>query len=101
MIARLATLLVLAVVLTGTAAAANPHDPQKRFTAADQALAGGLVLKRADLPGTGWKGTKSTSDNSTCRSFNPDESKLVETGEKESLEFTRGGGFVSSTAAVF
>jgi len=98
---RLVITLVLAAAVAGTAAAANPHDPQKRYTAADQALAAKLVLKRADLPATGWKGTKSTDENSMCRSFNPDESKLVETGKKDSLEFTRNGGFVTSMAAIF
>ena len=98
---RLVITLVLAAAVAGTAAAANPHDPQKRYTAADQAFAARLVLKRADLPATGWKGTKSTDENSMCRSFNPDESKLVETGKKDSLEFTRNGGFVTSMAAIF
>jgi len=98
---RLAIALLLAVALAGTAAAANPHDPQKRFTAADQAWARTLLLKRADLAGTGWKSTTSSGNKSTCRSFNPDESKLVETGEQESPEFTRNGGFVTSMAAIF
>jgi hypothetical protein len=101
MFARLIATIAFAGLVTGVALAANPHDPQKRFTAADQAYARSLVLKRADLPGTGWKGEKSTDDSSTCKSFNPDESKLVETGEQESLEFTRSGGFVTSMAAVF
>jgi hypothetical protein len=97
----LAIVVALGAVTTGVALAANPHDPQKRFTAADQAYARTLLLKRADLPGAGWKGQTSSSDSSTCNSFNPDESKLVETGEQESLEFTRGGGFVTSMAAIF
>jgi hypothetical protein len=101
MLARLVTAVVLAGALAGAAIAANPHDPQKRHTAADQVLAARLVLKRADLPAMGWQGAKSTEDDSTCRSFNPDESKLVETGKKESLEFTRNGGFVTSMAAIF
>ena len=101
MLGRLTTAIALGAVVTGAARAANPHDPQKRFTAADQAYARTLVLKRADLPGAGWKGTKSTDDTSTCKSFNPDESKLVETGKQESLEFTRGGAFVTSLAAIF
>jgi hypothetical protein len=100
MLARLAIVLALAATLAGVALAANPHDPQKRFTSADQALARALLVKRADLPGAGWKSQRSTGD-STCNSFNPDESKLVETGEQNSPEFTRVGGFVSSTAAVF
>jgi len=98
--ARLGLAIVLGAVAAGAASAANPHDPQKRFNAADQAWARRLVITGADLPGHGWTGQKST-DNSTCRSFNPDESDLVETGERESLDFMRGGSFVASTAAVF
>jgi hypothetical protein len=98
---RLGSTIVLAALLAGAAFAANPHDPQKRFTAADQAWARKLVVTRADLTGTGWTAQKSTDDSTTCRSFNPDESDLVETGERQSLEFTRGGSFVMSTAAIF
>ena len=101
MLSRLAIAIAVAVVLAGTAVAANPHDPQKRFTSADQAYARTLLLKRSDLPGAGWQGTKSGGDSSTCNSFDPDESKLVETGEQESLEFTRKGAFVASMAAIF
>ena len=101
MLSRLAIAIAVAVVLAGTAVAANPHDPQKRFTSADQAYARTLLLKRSDLPGAGWQGTKSGGDSSTCNSFDPDESKLIETGEQESLEFTRKGAFVASMAAIF
>ncbi|MFY9579973.1 MAG: hypothetical protein WAQ33_11655 [Gaiellaceae bacterium] len=101
MLGRLTTTFALAAVVTGAAFAANPHDPQKRFTAADQAWARTLLLQRADLPGAGWTSKKSTGDNSTCKSFNPDESRLVETGEQQSREFSRGGGFVTSMAAIF
>ena len=99
--ARLAIVLAATCVLAGAALAANPHDPQKRFTSADQAWARTLLVKRADLPGVGWKSQRSTGDDSTCRSFSPDESKLVETGEQDSPEFTRVGGFVTSTAGIF
>src|SRR5262249_46993315 len=101
MLVRLAVAAVVASALAGAALAANPNDPQKRFTAADQAWARRVLVKRADLPGVGWKSQRSTGDNSTCKAFNPDESKLVETGEQESPEFTRVGGFVSSTAGIF
>jgi len=101
MFARLIATIALAGLVASVALAANPHDPQKRFTAADQAWARTLLLKRADLPSGGWKSSKSSGDESTCKSFNPDESKLVETAEQESPEFTRGGGFVTSMAAIF
>jgi hypothetical protein len=101
MLARLAIAIGIAGAVAGAALAASPHDPQKRFTSADQARARTLLVKRADLPGVGWKSQRSTGDDSTCKSFNPDESKLVETGEQDSPEFTRVGGFVTSTAAIF
>jgi hypothetical protein len=98
---RLALLLAATGVVAGAALAANPHDPQKRFTSADQRLARTLLVRRSDRPGAGWKAQRSTGDDSSCRSFNPDESRLVETGEQDAPEFTRVGGFVTSTAAVF
>jgi hypothetical protein len=101
MLVRLAVVTFFASALAGAALAANPHDPQKRFTSADQAWAKKMLVRRADLPGVGWKSQRSTGDDSTCNSFNPDESKLVETGEQDSPEFTRVGGFVTSTAAIF
>src|SRR5262249_8243566 len=101
MLARIAICLAATGVLAGAALAANPHDPQKHFTSADQAWARRLLVKRADLPGVGWKSQRSPSDNRPCNSVNPDESKLVETGEQEAPEFTRVGGFVSSTAGIF
>jgi hypothetical protein len=101
MLARITIVAAATAVLAGAALAANPRDPQKHFTSADQAWARTLLVKRADLPGTGWKSQKSTNSDSRCNSFNPDESKLVETGEQSSPEFTRVGGFVSSAAAVF
>src|SRR5262249_503642 len=101
MLVRVVVATIVASALAGAALAANPNDPQKHFTSADQALARRLLVKRADLPGVGWKSQRSTGDNSTCKAFNPDESKLIETGEQESPEFTRVGGFVSSTAGIF
>jgi len=97
---RLVVPLVLGLVLAGAAFGANPHDPQKRFTKADQALARRLLVSRSDLTGAGWRWQVSP-DDATCRSFNPNESDLVETGERESPEFNRNGSFVASMAAVF
>jgi hypothetical protein len=97
-------LLLLLVLLTaaGTAFAANnPHDPQKRFTAADQAWAKRISIGPADLPGGGWKATRTNDDSNTCKAFNPDESHLVETGERQSPDYTRGGGFVASGSTVY
>lgn len=98
---QIVAVLVVSLAVAGTALAANPHDPQKRFNAADQALARRVSIGRADLPGGGWKATKASSDSSTCKSFNPDESSLVETGERQSPEYTRGGGFVAAASSVY
>ena len=97
-------LLPVVVLLTavGTAAGgANPHDPQKRFTTADQAWAKRASIVRDDLPGGGWKATKASNDSATCRSFNPDESKLIETGERLSPDYSRAGGLVASASSVY
>ena len=96
-----AAAVVALLAAVGTAAAANPHDPQKRFNPADQARAKRISIVRADLPGAGWKATKSADDSSTCKAFNPDESSLVETGESHSPDYSRAGGFVTSAASVY
>jgi hypothetical protein len=98
---RLALALLASLAVAGTAVAANPHDPQKRFNAADQAWARRASIRAADLPGGGWNATKANSESSTCTSFNPDESSLVETGENKSADYTRGGGFVASASSVY
>jgi len=98
---RLVVAAFLALLLAGTAWARNPHDPQKRFTAADQAWARSLLVTARDLTGGGWKSHRSSSGDGTCNSFNPNESDLVETAERESPEFDRNGSFVGSIAAVF
>jgi hypothetical protein len=69
------------VLLAGTAAGANPKDPQKRHTAADTKLANAIALKRSDLQ-AGWTADRnSTTDNGALCSAQPDESKLVETAD--------------------
>lgn len=101
MIRRLGIATVLSLGLASAALAANPHEPQKRLNAHDQAWARKIVLTRADLPGGGWLGQTSSDEKSTCRSFNPDESALTETGRGQSLEFSRNGSFVTSMAGIF
>lgn len=98
---RLALALLLSLAAAGTALAANPHDPQRRYNAADQALAKRVSIRASDLPGAGWKATKASNGSSTCKAFNPDESRLVETGERKSPDFTRAGGFVASASSVY
>jgi hypothetical protein len=97
---RLLIALLLGLVAVGAASARNPHDPQTRFSAADQAWARTLLVTGADLTGGGWRSHRSSPDG-TCRSFNPDESDLVETGERKSPEFDRNGSLVTSMAMVF
>lgn len=102
MVRRLLLPVVVLLTAVGTAAGApNPHDPQKRFTTADQAWAKRASIVRDDLPGGGWKATKASNDSATCRSFNPDESKLVETGERLSPDYSRAGGLVASASSVY
>ena len=94
----------LVAVCLGVPALAFAADtePQKRFTAADQAKARSVLLTRTDFA-TGWKRTTSPEDNSDlrCPGFNPDESDLTLTGEADS-EFTNGtGAFVASMAGIY
>jgi hypothetical protein len=104
-----ALVVLLAVVagaaLSASAALAEPTDPQKRFTPADQKLARGIVVTQADLPGTGWKGSRSPSSSDpslSCAGFEPDLSDLVETGRAEGLDLERADGlYVTSTTGIF
>jgi hypothetical protein len=76
----LGALLALCIAVPAVALAADT-DPQKKFTAADQARARSILLKRADLA-VGWKKVPSSPDSDvTCPGFNPDESDLTLTGE--------------------
>lgn len=99
---RLAVLL-LALALPAVALAADT-DPQKRFTAADNAKAASIVLKRADFA-TGWKrmpATPDSPDEFRCAGYDPDQSDLVLTGEAQA-DFTaaQGSPAVVSVANVF
>jgi hypothetical protein len=68
------------VLLAGTAAGANPKDPQKRHTTADTKLAKSIALKLSDLQ-AGWTADRGATTSSTICSAQPDESKLVETAD--------------------
>jgi hypothetical protein len=98
---KLAAFVVLALISAGAALAAN-GDPQKHHNPADTARAKSVVVHAADL-GLGWKGTKSSSGGSNlhCKGFEPDESDLVETGHADSLDYSKGFEFLSSSAGVF
>src|SRR5262245_56334764 len=60
-------------------AAKNPHDETLRPAAADVGVAHVLVLTRVDMPGGFTDKGPSNSDDYTCRSFDPDLHRYVET----------------------
>ena len=92
--AALARPVCLAVPAVALAA---DTDPKKRITAADQAKARSIVLKRTDFA-AGWKKVPASPDSDlVCPGFNPDESDLTLTGEAEAdFEHTQGRLFVAS-----
>jgi len=96
-----AALLVLCIAVPAVALAADT-DPKKKFTAADQAKARSMLLKRTDFA-AGWKKVPPSPDSDlVCPGFNPDESDLTLTGEAESdFEHAQGGLFVGSASEVF
>ena len=91
---RVVLLLLAACLAVPALAIAADTDPQKRYTAADQAKAKSLLLRRGDLV-AGWKQSPAGKDagdsDYTCAGYNPDFSDLTETGEAE-VEFSNGGG---------
>jgi hypothetical protein len=103
MLQKLILALLAAAVLSGAALAG---DPRQQHTPADMARARSIGFMRSDFPAT-WTAKPSTpttgADSGTCKSFNPDESDLVETGKVDSPEFTAPDGFsqVASSVGVF
>jgi hypothetical protein len=90
---------VLALVASGTAVA-DHLDPQKRFTAADQARARAMLLKRSDLPG--FRGTRVGGEDPhiDCpRAVS--EADLTLTGEAEGLQFSQGTASVNSGSQIY
>lgn len=95
-------LSLLALVCVGAAMGAS-GEPQKKHTPLDMAKARTVVLRVSDL-GAGWKASRSTTNSGgtpRCKSFQPDESDLTETGTADSPDFQKGFRFVSSAAGVF
>jgi hypothetical protein len=102
---RFVTILLVSLLVTGTAVAAQrkPTDPKKKLNPADQAWAAAIRVHRGDLGPGDWR-VEVSEDNSVsapqgCK--DPDLSDLVETGEAEKPDWSRNGSFVGSGAAVF
>jgi hypothetical protein len=98
----LVTLLAAAVAVPAALAAGG--EPQHQFTKADQAKARKVSLRLSDFA-AGWTAKPDTSNSNAspkCKSYNPDQSDLVETGKYNSPDFSRSdGSFVSTTTGVF
>jgi hypothetical protein len=99
---RLAAVLLLALAAPALALAADT-DPQKKLTAADQAKARTLLLKKSDFV-AGWKKepaspSKDDGGDFSCPNYNPDQSDLVLTGEAEA-EFAGPEGIPSVTSVA-
>ena len=96
------TAAVLAAALI--AAAATAGQPQRKYTAAGNAAAKAITLKRSDLP-AGWKKTKGGGGGSssvTCPSFDPDQSDLTTVGHADTaFEDAQGLGNVASIVGIF
>jgi hypothetical protein len=101
---RIALAFAAAVVALGTAAAVwagGGMEPVK-LNAADQAAAGAVVIRRADLGSSGWQGGRVTPDLSagpTCPNYHPKVSDLVITGAARA-DFRRSGFEFASQGQV-
>jgi hypothetical protein len=100
---RLVSLVALVTLAAGAAAAAaadrHPRDPREALTAADQAWARRILLKRSDLPG--WRASRTPPDETRCSTFDPNRSDLTLTGKAQSPDFERGFVLVSTAAEIF
>jgi hypothetical protein len=91
-------LLILALVLAGTASASH-LDPRKEIRPADQRRASAMLLRASDLPGYRPERTSGLEPHLTCRGL--DESDLVVTGRATSPYRARGYRIVGSSSAVY
>jgi hypothetical protein len=100
---RLLAIALLGAAVFAGSAFAGAKDPKKHYNAADLAWARSIRIHRSDLPGSGWKAERSSSDSDYapegCK--NPDLSDLTETGEASNPDFTRGGSFIGSGSSIF
>jgi hypothetical protein len=85
--ARVLAIAVVGLGALGVAAMAVAEDRQVHHTAAGQAAAKAVVLRRADLGATpGWTGGTKKPDNTpdpSCAGYDPKQSDLVEIGDVE------------------
>jgi hypothetical protein len=90
--------LVIAAIGLALALAGAAFAEQRRIDPADQAVAGGAVLRLADMPNNlVWKADSSRNEpstNPTCPGYHPKTSDLVDTADAST-------GFVTSGIAVF
>jgi hypothetical protein len=102
--ATVATLCALVFTTAAVASTSNDGRQQVRLTAADNAAARHVVLRRADFGGVpGWSGgTKKPDLSSTgprCANFHPKYSDLVLSGIAES-EFQNGGVYIDDEVQI-
>jgi hypothetical protein len=94
----LACFLAVALVWAG-AAVAGRGDPQERLTAADNARAKSMVLRRSDLPPFAVASAPKRDDDFYCRAV--DESDLTVTGKAEGPFFVGRLEAVRSFATIY
>jgi hypothetical protein len=98
----LVVVVALCIGVPAVALAAADTDPKERFTAADQAKARAVVLKRSDFV-AGWKKVPAPPESDEpCPGFNPDNSDLTISGEAiGNFEHTQGLPSVLSVVDVY
>lgn len=99
--------VVGAVAVAVGAGAALAKGPTKKLNAKDNTLAARIALHQGDLKGWQAKKNPPTDDDTlTCKAYEPDQSRFVETGRSTGWDFqrTEGGNkfkFATSTVGVF
>jgi hypothetical protein len=98
----LVVLVALCIGVPAVALAAADTDPKKKLTAADQAKARSVVLKRGDFV-AGWKKVPAPPESDEpCPGFNPDNSDLTISGEAvANFEHTQGLPTILSFADAY
>ena len=97
-------LAVASLVAVSTAAAASSGQPKKVIRASVQAKARAINVRRTDLPGSGWRSSPASRNNSfpNCSFYHPNQSDLTENADAHSPTFSlRSGSSISSSTAIF